>query len=372
MQIKPFKLERYFARYEFKARYLLSSSDCQALSLQAVLDMADEETRVLWHDLQLGYTESEGHPLLRQEIASLYPVLKAENTLTLTPEEGIFLAVNAILKAGDGVICMYPGYQSLYEVARSLGGRVALWKPQEENGWRFNPEHLEKLVNRRTKLLVINFPHNPTGILASHSDFKNIMEIAAKNDLIVLSDEMYRGLEYDKRDRLPAACQVYPGAVSLGGMSKSYGLAGVRTGWLATEDAHLLKKIAALKDYTTICSSAPSEILALMVLRARERVLKRQLQLLEHNLGCLHGFMQRQKDRFSWTCPKAGTIAFPRLNSGRGAALMCRRAVQEAGVMVLPSTVYGYGDAHIRVGFGRDNFGRALEKFEAWMDNRGL
>jgi hypothetical protein len=139
MQIAPFELERYFGRYEFSARYLLSSSDCEALSLAGLLAMADDQMARMWRELRLGYTESWGHPLLREEIAGLYNGLAAENVLTVVPEEGIFLLMQALVRPGDHVVCTMPGYQSLYEIARSIGAEVDGWYPHEDQGWRFNP-----------------------------------------------------------------------------------------------------------------------------------------------------------------------------------------------------------------------------------------
>ena len=369
MKIKPFKLERYFAQYEFSSQYLLSSSDSQALAQRYILSLADAETEQLWHNLTLDYTESAGHPLLRCEIAKLYSSMSPDNVLVSAPEEGIFLALNSILDKGDHVICTFPGYQSLYEIASSIGCRVSLWQPEEENDWRFNPDFLEKTIRPDTKLLVFNFPHNPTGYLPDHKDFKRIVQIARDRDLYVFSDEMYRLLEFKEQYRLPAACDVYEKAISLSGMSKAFGLPGARIGWLATHDLPMLEKFAAFKDYTTICSSAPSEILALIALRAKDRLLREQLTRIERNLNLLEEFFVQHQDLFNWRQPRAGTVAFPRLKSG-SASEFCRQTVSEAGIMLLPSKVFAYGDSHFRVGFGRENLPQVLARFEEYLAKR--
>jgi len=173
MKIEPFKLERYFAQYEFSAKYLLSSSDCDGLPQREVLSYADAETLSLWENLQLSYTESLGSPLLREEVSKLYQSITRDEVLIVTPEEGIFIALNVILQKGDHLICTFPGYQSLYSIAESLGCQVTKWMPLEENGengWSFEPADLEKAIRPNTKLIVINFPHNPTGSLASKGD----------------------------------------------------------------------------------------------------------------------------------------------------------------------------------------------------------
>jgi len=363
MDLNPFKLERYFAEYEFSAKYLLSSSDCDGLLLSDLLGLADAETAKLWQGLALGYTESLGHPLLREEIAKLYQGIVPEDCLVVVPEEGIFIALNSILHKGDHVICTFPGYQSLFEIAESLGCEVTRWEPQEQNGWRFDPDFLKQNIKPNTKLVIVNFPHNPTGSYPSKEDYQQILDLARQNDLHLFSDEMYRFLEYDAALKLPSACEVYEKAVSLFGMSKSFGMAGARLGWLVTKDKSLYAKMAAFKDYTTICGSAPSEILSIIALRSKEVIIERHLVRIKRNLSLLDAFFAEYAGRFAWIRPKAGTIAFPRLLGTTKASDFCRRVVQEAQIMLLPSTVFDYGDQHFRLGFGRENIPEVLGIF---------
>lgn len=370
MNLKPFKLERYFAKYEFSVKYLLSSSDCDGSSQNELLTMADDETKKLWGNLTLGYTESLGHPLLREEIAELYQGVIANDCLVVVPEEGIYIALNSILQNGDNVICTYPGYQSLYEIAEGLGCEVTKWEPEEADGWRFNPDFLEKNIKPNTKLIIFNFPHNPTGYLPTKTDFQKIVDLAKKNNLYIFSDEMYRFLEYDLNDRLPSACEVYDKAVALFGMSKTFGMAGARIGWVVTKDKDLYTKMATFKDYTTICSSAPSEILSVIALRAKDKIIKKHLIRINRNLGLLDAFFGEYKDLFEWIKPKAGTIAFPRLKGAQNTLDFCQKVVKEANIMLLPSSVYDYDDRHIRLGFGRENMPEALEKLRGYLSNK--
>lgn len=367
MKLNPFQLERYFAQYEFSVKYLLSSSDCDGLTQSEVLALAGADARSLWENLSLGYTESLGHPLLRQEIALLYAGIAPADCLVTVPEEGIFLALNAVLEKGDHVICTFPGYQSLFEVANGLGCEVTRWTPTEEEGWRFDPAALERLARPNTRLIVINFPHNPTGYLPSREDFQTIVEFARDRGINLFSDEMYRWLEYRAEDRLPSACELYDKAVSLCGMSKTFGMAGVRTGWVVTRDEALYAKMASLKDYTTICGSAPSEILSLIALRAKETIVARHLARIERNLALLDAFFCDYQDLFTWVRPRAGTIAFPRLRHAAGAYAFCQKLVAEASIMLLPSTVYDYGDRHLRLGFGRENLPEALAALRKYL-----
>lgn len=367
MRIRPFRLERYFAAREFEAAHTLSSSDCEPLSLAEVLEMADGESRELWENLILGYTETAGSSFLRTAAAGLYESVNPEDVLVTAPVEGIFLAMNSILDRGDHVICTFPGYQALYEVAQAIGCEVERWPADEERGWRFDPAWLEEHLRPDTRLLAVNFPHNPTGCLPGREDFERTVNAARGCGAYLFSDEMYRFLELDPETRLPPACDLYDRGVSLGGMSKAFGMPGARVGWLATRDRGLLQRMQALKDYTTICGSAPGEVLATMALRNRDVIADNNLALIRDNLGLLGGFFDRHRELFSWESPTAGTVTLVRLRGG-GAEGFCDDVFSRAGVMLLPASAFEYGDGHFRVGFGRRGLPEALEAFERYLD----
>ncbi len=370
MEIPPFQLERYFARYEFSARYLLSSSDCEALSMAELLRLADAELMELWQELRLGYTESQGHPLLRQAIAGLYRDYTANEVLVAAPEEAIFLFMQALLETGDHVVCTFPGYQSLYEVARSLGCQVSLWEPHEAQGWRFDLEDLASLLRPDTRLVVVNFPHNPTGYLPPLADFQALIDLVRQNGITLLSDEMYQYLTAADGAALPAACELYERAVSLSGLSKSFGLPGLRIGWLASRDRELLERVSLFKDYTTICSPAPSELLAIIALRGRETILGRQLARLRRNLDVLDQFFKEYRQLIAWNRPKGGSIGFPRLLAGPDSYEFCEQVVVEAGIMLVPSRIFQFGDHHIRIGFGRQDLPQVIRRFGEYLQER--
>lgn len=367
MRIKPFKLEQYFAAREFNAGYTLSSSDCEPLLQAELLAMADDESRGLWDELKLGYTETRGAPFLRLEIAKLYDRIDPEDVLVTAPVEGIFIAMNSILDRGDHVICAFPGYQALYEVARAIGCEVELWTAGEGQGWRFDPAWLADHIRPETRLIAVNFPHNPTGCLPGLRDFEQIIQMARECGAYLFSDEMYRYLELSPGTRLPPACDLYERAVSLGGMSKTFGMAGVRIGWLATRDRKLLERMEGFKDYTTICSSAPSEVLSTIALRCRNGIIERNLALIRGNLGLLDEFFERYQPLFSWNRPSAGTVAFPRILSGRDADGLCRDVMAKADVMLLPASAFEYGADHFRIGFGRLDMPEALDAFDRYL-----
>jgi aspartate/methionine/tyrosine aminotransferase len=372
MKLQPFKLERYFARYEFSAPYLLCCSDCEPFTLKELLLLADEQTLELWEKLRLGYTEPLGHPLLREEVASLYKTIHPENVLVTTPEEGIFIAMNVILEKHDHVVTTFPGYQSLYEIANGLGCEVTKWIPREANQWNFDIDDLKSGIKKNTKLIVINFPHNPTGSLIGKEKMGQILELARERSIFVFSDEMYRYLEYNQQDRLDSASDLYENAISLSGLSKSFALAGLRVGWLTTKQTDLLGKFASFKDYTTICGSAPSELLALMALRAKDKILARNLEIIQRNLVLLDDFFKKYSTWFSWTRPKGGPIAFPKLLDSQDVSAFCFDLVEEKGVMLLPAGIFDYEGNHFRVGFGRSNMPEALTKVGEWMNEKGI
>ena len=367
MNIKPFKLERYFAKYEFTAPYLLCSSDCEALTMDELTIMSDSDSLQLWYDLKLAYTESQGHPILREEISQMYTSIKPDDVLVLTPEEGIYIAMNTLLNKGDHVITSFPAYQSLYEIANSIGCELSQWTPKEKDAWVFDVSDLKAMIKENTKLIVINFPHNPTGAIICEDELKQIIALCKQHNIILFSDEMYRFLEYDPADRTTSACDLYENAVSLFGMSKSFALAGLRIGWLATKNKNLLNKFITYKDYTTICNSAPSEILAIMGLRAKDHILERNLNLIHENLTLLDLFFNDYEELFYPHRPKAGPIAFPKLSSEIKVEDFCKDLIEKKGVMLLPANQYDFKVNNFRIGFARKNMPEALAKLEEYI-----
>jgi aspartate/methionine/tyrosine aminotransferase len=368
MRIADFALERFFARWEFAVEHLLCASDVQGMAMAELLALADPETRAMWDALTLGYTESTGHPLLRREIAALYEDIDADDVLVFAgAEEAIFCLGNAMLETGDHAIVTWPAYQSLYEVARSTGADVTLHELREDAGWAIDIDLLRRQVTPATRLIVVNAPHNPTGMLPDRDSFGALVGIAEEAGALLLVDEVYRFLEFDERDRLPAGADATARGISLGVMSKSFGLAGLRIGWLATRDRDVLERCARFKDYTTICSSAPSEVLALIGLRARDTVLARSRAIVSANLEPLDVFFDEWADRFAWARPRAGSVGFPRLTvPGVGIDEWAAGLVETEGVLLLPGSQFGYGGNHFRLGFGRTDLPVGLERLERY------
>lgn len=369
MNIHPFKLERYYAQYEFSVKYMLSSSDCESLSLAELLQMASPASLQLWQDLKLGYTEVAGHHLLRNEVAGLYQNIPSENVMVAAPEECIFIAMHTLLKPDDHVIYVPPAYQSLYEIARSIGCDLTPWPLHLSSGkWQLDLSELEKNITPATRLLVINFPNNPTGYLPSRNEFDAILKIAEKHNLMIFSDEMYRLLENDPAARLPAVSDVYPGGISLAGLSKACALPGLRMGWLTSQDHSLIDKWLAFKDYTTICNSAPSEILAIIAIQNIEAILQRSMAIIKQNSETAGRFFAAHRPLFEWYPPIAGSVAFPLwLGSGR-VEDFCQQLISSQGVMLVPGSLFEVPGNHFRLGLGRQNFSEALDRVEKFIE----
>ncbi|MDH3648544.1 MAG: aminotransferase class I/II-fold pyridoxal phosphate-dependent enzyme [Saprospiraceae bacterium] len=369
MKLKDFAVERYFAKYEFTVQYMLSSSDCDGYSMNYILDLASEKEIEQWNNLKLGYTETLGSVPLRQSIIQHYQTIQLDEIIVSSPGEANFILMNILLNAGDHVICMSPTYQSLYQIARNLGCSISFWEPSENNNkWYYDPADLGKFVKPRTKLIVINFPHNPTGYSPNLQDYNEIIEIASQNGISLFSDEMYRFLNHSEKDVLPSACDLYENAISLWGTAKTFGLAGLRLGWLTSKDKELLKKVESFKDYLSICNSAPSEILATIALNNLDRFLKPNLEKIKANIKIFTAFHDRNNDFFDFPKPDSGSTAFIKLKINETAMNFAEQLVKDTGIMLLPSEAFEYGTSYARIGFGRHNMSTVLGILENYIN----
>jgi len=282
-------------------------------------------------------------------------------------QEAIYSFVNTMLSPGDHLIVQTPGYQSHYSLAQEMGVSVSPWRVNEAKGWSLDLNELPGLLRPETKAILLCAPHNPTGYLPSRADFMDIVGLARQHGLLVFVDEVYRGLELDESDRLPSVGDVYEHGVSLGCLSKSHGLAGLRLGWIATHDADVLARMSTFKDYLTISNRAPSEYLGRIAARHTESLTKRATDITRANLEVLDSFFARFGATFSWNRPKAGTIAFPRLRDGSATAF-CTALLEKTGILLLPSSLIDYGGSNFRIGFGRRNMTRILPMLAEYLD----
>ena len=362
--MREFLLERYYARHEFTTPFQLSASDCESLTVAEVLRLsATPESEFL--QLALGYTETRGSPALREAIARFYPGCDEGDVLVCNaPEEAIFLSMHALLEPGARVVVQTPCYQSLKEIARGLGCEVVEWPLRETaTGWRMDLERLESLL-AGARLLVTNAPHNPTGFQPSQEEWRRTLELCANRGVRWFSDEMYRGLEQEPDQALAPAAVLRADAVTLWGMSKSFGLPGLRIGWLVSRDRELLARVEGHKDYTSICSNAPGEFLARVALGAAGPIFSRNRTRIAENERLLEAFVERHARDLSWLRPKAGPVSLVRLRDG-SAQEYAERVRVEGGVLLVPSALFDLDDRYLRVGLGRASFAQALERWEA-------
>ncbi len=369
MHITPFRIEEYMGKYEFAAKYLLSSSDAESVTIEEILSLEPGA-----HDAFLkqwcGYTESLGAPWLREVLATIYTSIHPDDLVVVSAaEEAIFLFFHALLTPQDHAIVETPCYESALTLPKSTGAAVSEWRRKPENAWAHNLAELEAMIRPNTRAIYINTPHNPTGLLMPSGIFRGVLELAAKRRIYVFSDEVYRELEHDPATRLPAACDLYDRALSLGSVSKTYGLPGLRLAWLASRDRAFLQKIVSLKHYTTICASAPSEFLTAVAFRHRQNFIDRNLQIVNRNLPQLTSFFARHAELFDWTPPNASTIGFARFKPQIDVLAFCDELVRDASVLLLPGTVYDE-PRHIRFGYGRKNMPESLAQLEAYLNSK--
>jgi len=366
MKINDFKLERYFAKHEFTAKYLLSSSDCDGYEMKYLLENASKDEMDLWEGIKLGYTESEGNPLLREAILQYYKIKTIENVIVASPGELNFISMNVLLDSKDHAITVSPCYQSLSEVVKSVNCELSLWKPSPDK-WEFNTADLEKLIQKNTKLIILNFPHNPTGSYLKREQLDEIVRIAKKHDIYIFSDEMYRKLIIDDIEELPPISDIYEKGISLWGTSKTFGLAGLRTGWLVTHDTDFLRKVVSFKDYLSICNSAPSEILSIIALNNIDKFLPQNLKTIRENILLFNEFVAKHPIISSFTPPKAGSTGFIKLNIENSALEFSNNLVNETGIMTVPAEMFEQQGKYLRIGFGRRNFPEILDILDKYL-----
>ncbi len=374
MQIAPFETEHFFAEYEFITPYLLCSSDCESVTVAELLDMAGLTMDQLG-DVHLGYTESQGNPELRAAIAATYDSVEADEVMVLSsPIEGIYIAARALLEPGDEVVVLTPAYDALINLFEHIVGQgnVKRWAFQAvDGGWSLDLDELRGLISSRTRLVVVNFPHNPTGYLPTVEMQKELAGIVESNDLHLFYDEMYFGLVHAGTTPIPSAADISDRAIVLSGLSKTYGLPGLRCGWLVVRDAAIRSDLMNWKFYTSICPPAPVESLALAALGILDRLRDTNIERIAGNLALAEAFFLRWPQLFQWRRPMAGSTALVAFNVPSVSAIMPVLA-KDAGVLIHPAVTLHSDDQHMRLGFGRDHFGEGLRRFEDWLNQGNL
>ncbi|KPF81932.1 aminotransferase class I/II-fold pyridoxal phosphate-dependent enzyme [Novosphingobium sp. AAP93] len=370
--MRNFALEVYFSKWEFAAKYHLTASDAQSMTVSQLLSHASADDRERFDNLHLGYTKTFGAEPLLEQIARTYDSIATDQLLCFAgAEEGIYVAMRVLLQPEDHCIVITPNYQAAETIPLSICAVTGVALDENAN-WALDLDKVRAALRPNTKLISINFPNNPTGAIPSQDVFAALVELCREQGIWLFSDEVYRLIEHRPDARIPQVADVYERGVSLNVMSKSYGLPGLRIGWLACQDRAFLQSCERYKHYLSICNSAPSELLAEIALKARAAIVGRNRDLAQHNLGLLDSFFADFPGLFDWRRPDGSCVAFIRYNGADGVERLTERLVEETGVLLLPSSIYRSDlgpvpQDHFRIGFGRANLAEGLSVFREWL-----
>jgi capreomycidine synthase len=347
-------LEEWMRDYYFATDLDIGSSGVQPFTFAQIRELAgisgEELDKVVFED-----SWTLGGPGVRQAVADRYAGGRTERVMvTHGSSEAIFLTMNALLGAGDEVIVLDPAYQQLYGVAAALGCPVRRWRLRFADSFRPDLDALRALVSTRTRMIVVNFPHNPTGAGLTPAEQHELVGIAADAGAYLVWDAAFAEITYD-RDPLPDPGGWYPRTVSLGTLSKTYGLPGLRVGWCVAAP-EVLARCARLRDYVSLHLSPLVELVAERVVRHADAIVGRRRALAVTNRALLSDWVARHRDRVEWVPPAGGVCAFVRLPQVPDVEEFCRRLARERRTLLVPGSCFGHP------GFARLGFGAATDE----------
>lgn len=376
MRYETFALERWMTCWELDVDYDIAESGILPMSLADLYELIAPDTRERLerelHKMPLGYSEARGTIGLRTALANTYVRATPEDVLITTGAiEANFLLFNTLLEPGDHAVVVSPAYQQLHSVPRALGAEVELWSVVQDNGFAYDLNQLESLVRDNTKLIVINTPHNPTGAMLDAHQLREVVGIAERIGAWVLSDEAYRWLEHPGGDPLPAPLHdSYQRAISVGTLSKPFGLPGLRVGWFAA-NAEIAAKAWSIRDYVSLSPAKMSDAIAKAVIEERDRILPRNAAIIQKNLELAKAWFASNADLVSWNPPRAGLLAMMRYDLDIPSLELADRLAEDARVMLAPGSTFGI-EHHLRIGIGQrpDLFQAGLQRTSDYL--RGL
>jgi aspartate/methionine/tyrosine aminotransferase len=351
MKINEFVMERWQSEWEHVVDYNISESGVKPLTPAELL--GPEELAALTKT-KLGYIQTNGTQELKKTICAHYTEVTPENILvTSGSAEANFLLMWKLIEPGDEVIFMLPNFMQIHGLMKAFGGKVKTFFLKEDLDWNPDLDELKTLVTKNTKLIVVTNPNNPTGGQLNEDSRQAILELAQWSDAWLVSDEVYQGAEYDGIIT-PSFWGSYKKAIVTNGLSKAYGLPGLRVGWMVAP-VDIANTVWAYKDYTSITISALSDRLARIVLAPEKRntILERTRKIIRANFSILESWMNKQEGLFQCTPPRAGAIAFPRYNLNINATEIAHRIREEKSVLIQPGDQFEM-DFHIRFGLGED------------------
>ncbi len=370
MKIEPFAMERYQSVYEYVVEYDLAESGVHPFTLRELLGHDDAVQSFL--DVRLGYPESEGTPALRETVAALYPHAVDDNVLvTNGSSEAIFTSAWRLLEKGDELVLMQPNYQQLWGLAKTWGVKVKPLRLKEELGWQFDPEDLKTLITKKTRAVQVCNPNNPPGAIMEAAQRRALLDAVEDAGAWLLADEVYQGAEREA-DETPTLWGAYEKTLITNGLSKAYGLPGLRIGWLVGP-ARTVEELMGYHDYLTLTPTMLSDRLARLVLekRRREAILGRTRSILRKNYPALRDWLEGHGTLFSHVPPAAGALCWIRYALPMNSTELVERLRKEKSVLLVPGDMFGM-DGYVRIGMGppTDYLLAGLDRFDALL--RGM
>jgi aspartate/methionine/tyrosine aminotransferase len=351
MKIETFLMERMQSTWENRVDYNLSESGVHPMYVGELLREVPESTERLFKQ-ELGYPQSNGTPELRQAISNLYPGTTPDHVLvTNGTSEANFLSIWNLVDPDDEVLLMLPNYMQIWGISRGFRGNVRTFQLREEKQWHIDLEEVARLATKRTKLIVVCNPNNPTGTILTDAEMNGLANIARNSDAWLLADEVYQGAERQVK-RTPSFWGRYEKAIITNGLSKAYGLPGLRIGWIVAPP-DLIARLWSYHDYTTIGAGMISNLLATIALSpaVREKILTRTKKILQTNYPVLQDWIRSHAELFSMVEPQAGAIAYFRYNLTVNSTQLVERLRDEKSVLVVPGDHFGMG-RYLRIGYG--------------------
>jgi aspartate/methionine/tyrosine aminotransferase len=370
--LPEFRLETYLGRWEFGARYHMTASDAQNITIRDVLALAGPGAVDRFLDEPLSYTQPYGAQDLREAIAATYDTAAPEDVLCFAgAEEGLYAFYRVLLDQSAHAIVVTPNYQSAESVPLSICEVTGVPLEADQN-WTLDIDRVAAAIQPNTRVISVNFPHNPTGKILELERFDALVDVCRHHGIWLFSDEVYRLIERDPAIRLPQAFDAYERGVSLNVMSKAYGLPGLRIGWIACHDRELLERMVRYKHYLSICNSGPSERLAVAALQGADAILDRTRAVARAGLAKTQAFLSEFPHLFESYVPDGGIVIYPRYKGADGVEAFARRLVEEAGVVVLPPSVYASAltptpTDRFRMGYGRNHIDDGLAAMRAHL-----
>lgn len=356
MRIEPFEMERWQSTYEHRVSYNLSESGVHPLTLRELIEMPGGDGGLTFEqmgEILLGYTQGNGLEALRERLTPLYPGAGVENILlTHGGAEANLLATLRLVEPGDEVVMLLPNYMQTYGLVRGWGATLVPWPMSAERNWDPDPDALDKAVSEKTRLIIVTNPGNPTGRVLREPLLERVAAAADRVGAWILSDEIYRGAELSGVEA-PTLWGGYDRLLITSGLSKAYGLPGLRIGWVVSPSVAQIDALWSYHDYSTICVSAVAERLALHAMdpERRARILERTRGILNRNLPLLLEWVEAQGDLFTYVRPEAGAILWVRYELDVNSYELAERARVEEDTLVVPGDHFGM-DHYLRIGYG--------------------